>query len=618
MYLSAEAVGQAIRLLKPRVHPFIGITLLACKRYGLKIGDDEQLSLDTLTRQHLQEYHVLDRASTYFFQPFKSSAFWVSPKYPSGGLQTINTQTFEKVFIHTRNTPRWGFVKTYVQQIKKRLKQLNYEHTFAIDAIAIWIYKNEDVGDIDSLDQLVDKFIAEFKITKEERQELFCDTGFVDAENIFISEPLAISQVAKQFAPPPDATAEGGRTIASLHLINAGPGADMSIVFGERLSLITGDNGLGKSFLLDFAWWAATGAWIDRRPVLPMLRDQTEIPRIEYSLRGASGRAATFASNFERATSSWNRSPQAMALEALAVYSRADGSFSVADPLRAKLQHVGTSDLTNYEVWNGKPGTIEGLVRDWPRWQSAKDRTSFDRFVSVLRRLSPEDLGVLSPGPTIRVPGDPRDIPTVQHRYGTVPITQTSSGVQRVLLLAYLVIWSWQEHELAALQLNVAPLRRMIVIVDELEAHLHPKWQRVVLPAFMSVGGLLSSDLSMQIIAATHSPMILASMEAKFDAESDVLYHLFGEGPVVKLEEIPFVKYGDISGWLTSPLFGLRHARSREAERAIEDAKTLQQQESPDGSAVAEVSERLRLHLADDDKFWPRWLFFADKHGVSL
>jgi len=164
----------------------------------------------------------------------------------------------------------------------------------------------------------------------------------------------------------------------------------------------------------------------------------------------------------------------------------------------------------------------------------------------------------------------------------------------------------------------VGPLRRMIVIVDELEAHLHPKWQRIVLPALMSVGGLLSSDLSMQIISATHSPMILASMEAEFNAESDVLYHLFGEGPVVKLEGTPFVKYGDVSGWLTSPLFGLRHARSREAERAIEDAKSLQQQDTPDRSAVAEVSARLKLHLADDDKFWPRWLFFADQHGDVL
>ncbi|WP_413173588.1 AAA family ATPase [Anabaena azotica] len=30
---------------------------------------------------------------------------------------------------------------------------------------------------------------------------------------------------------------------------------------GDRLSLITGDNGLGKTFLLECSWWALTGHW---------------------------------------------------------------------------------------------------------------------------------------------------------------------------------------------------------------------------------------------------------------------------------------------------------------------------------------------------------------------
>ena len=617
MYLSAETVAQAIRSLKQKVHPFVGITFLACKSHGLKVGDDERVSLDTLTRQHMDKYHILDRGSKYYFQPFKSTAYWVTERYPSTGLQTVNTQTFQNVFRHPHGTPRWGFVQNYIKEMKGKLKQTRNEQTFAVDAIAIWIYKVADIGSVDSIDKLIEKFTFDFKITKEERAELFCQRSLSDSEIVFTDEPLAISDVAKQFESPPDASAEGGRTIGSLRIVNAGPATDMAMVFGERLSLITGDNGLGKSFLLDFAWWAATGSWVDR-PVLPPLGDQAANSVVEYSIRGASGHEASFVSRFDRTTSTWARPNQAQTVEALAVFSRADGSFSVADPLRARFKTTaGMNNLTSYEVWNGKPGTIEGLVLDWSRWQSAKDKTPFDRFGAVLKRLSPEDLGVLRPGPTVRIPGDRRDIPTVEHRYGTVPVTQTSAGVQRILLLAYLIIWAWQEHELAASQSDVDPCRRMMVIVDELEAHLHPKWQRIVLPALMSVGGLLSSDLSMQVISATHSPMILASMETTFDPTTDVLYHLFGEGPVVKLEGAPFVKYGDVSGWLTSPLFGLRHARSREAERAIEDAKALQQQDKPDVEAVAEVSVRLREHLADDDKFWPRWLFFAEQHGVA-
>ena len=42
--------------------------------------------------------------------------------------------------------------------------------------------------------------------------------------------------------------------LTHLKLHNVGPSSDMELEFGERLNLITGDNGLGKSFLLDIAW----------------------------------------------------------------------------------------------------------------------------------------------------------------------------------------------------------------------------------------------------------------------------------------------------------------------------------------------------------------------------
>ena len=43
--------------------------------------------------------------------------------------------------------------------------------------------------------------------------------------------------------------------IKHLKMTNVGPAATMELEFGKRLNLLTGDNGLGKSFLLDIAWW---------------------------------------------------------------------------------------------------------------------------------------------------------------------------------------------------------------------------------------------------------------------------------------------------------------------------------------------------------------------------
>lgn len=624
MYLTSASVLSAIQVLRAEVHPFIGITFLACKSYGLRVGATDDVSIDTLTREHMDKYHRIDRRSSHYFQPFRGGAnWWVNERYPSTGLQTVNTQTFGSAFIHPRASRKWGFEEDYLDRMKLILEQRNFSVDIPADAMAVWLLKDRELGTISSCEELVDLFFSEFEIAPEERTLLFSKRALKDlfAEGHAVSaDPLEMTSVLRELPDPPDAEAESGRTIVSLCLSNAGPAPELSLDFGERLTMITGDNGLGKSFVLDFAWWAATGSWADRQ-ALPR-HDQTGItPTVGYTLRGGTtGKLNTFEAKFNQRNFSWERPRGSMTIEALAIFSRADGSFAIADPIRSRFNHSGPSSgsLTAYEVWNGRPGLIEGLIRDWIRWQSASDKKTFDLFSSVLKRLSPEDLGTLTPGAPIRLPGDPREIPTIQHRYGTVPVSHASSGVQRILLLAYLVIWSWREHELASAGVDQPPLRRMMLIVDELEAHLHPKWQRIVLPALMGIGDLLSSDLALQVVAATHSPMILASMEASFDPASDLLYHLYASGPTIRLEETPFVKYGDASGWLTSPLFGLRHARSREAELAIEAAKSLQLQDAPTMAEVEAVSSRLKTHLAGDDKFWPRWIYFAEQHGVNI
>ena len=46
--------------------------------------------------------------------------------------------------------------------------------------------------------------------------------------------------------------------LKNVKMTNVGPAPTMEFDFGDRLNLLTGDNGLGKSFLLDIAWWALT------------------------------------------------------------------------------------------------------------------------------------------------------------------------------------------------------------------------------------------------------------------------------------------------------------------------------------------------------------------------
>jgi hypothetical protein len=202
--------------------------------------------------------------------------------------------------------------------------------------------------------------------------------------------------------------------------------------------------------------------------------------------------------------------------------------------------------------------------------------------------------------------------------YGDVPVVQASAGVQRILALAYLLVWSWQEHLSLSTLIRRKPQRRIVLIIDEVEAHLHPRWQRVIVPALMNVISELASSVAPQIHLATHSPMIMASAETVFSERIDDLHHLKLTGRDVQLEELPFRKRGRADLWLVSELFGLAQARSLPAEQAIEQAKDIQLSTAPNKQAVSDIHMRLVRHLAADDDFWPRWTFFAKQHGVKI
>ena len=619
-YLSRRAIAWAIDKLSDNSHPFIGITYLACKKIGFPVGVTREMSLDARTKEHLETHHRLDPQSTHYFQPFKSNRFWVASRYPSSGLQTVNTQTFGDVFIHPRNSRSWGFIKNYVRKISQIVEETGSGRVPLLP-IAIWMGKNESWEEDATRSSVIEHFLTSYNITSREQSRLFNLGPLLRSGILFAEEPPDLKALAYDFELPPDVPSEMEGRLAAIGLADIGPAKRLELEFGKRLTLIAGDNGLGKSFLLDVSWWAITGKWATRQAIPFGGPQGRKRPEIIFEIRGDSEQSMIGQGHFDWASYSWITRSDRPLVSALCIYARVDGSFAISDEVRAKLQAHNQPHMnyfTSDDVWNGKAGEIEGLIRDWVNWQLSPDPDIFSKLTRILKHLSPDDIGPLGPGEPVRLPGEPRQIPTVKHPYGEVPIVFASAGVQRILLLAYVALWSWQEHTLAAQQIGEKPLRRMVIIVDEIEAHLHPRWQRTMLPALMDVGKLLSEHLEMQIIVSTHSPMILASMEANFSDDLDALYHLELKEFDVVLEPLDFHKYGDISAWLTSQVFGLRHARSREAERAIEKAKAVQLTQDPDASVVKMISDDLCRLLPPDDPFWRRWVFFAEQFGIEL
>jgi len=104
-----------------------------------------------------------------------------------------------------------------------------------------------------------------------------------------------------------------------------------------------------------------------------------------------------------------------------------------------------------------------------------------------------------------------------------------------------------------------------IVLVDEIDLHLHPKWQRKIFDY------LSEKFPQTQFIVTAHSPLIVQS--APKDANIVLLRKEADQ--VVIDNDIKSVQNWRINQILTSDLFGLESARGTEAEKKLEERKQL-------------------------------------------
>lgn len=429
--------------------------------------------------------------------------------------------------------------------------------------------------------------------------------------------------------------------LKKLKLTNVGPAPTIELDFANRLNLFTGDNGLGKSFLLDVAWWVLTRKWphdlnphltsgYPARPSNPKTKSS-----ISFSLTSKGGKVVSYESTYDLREEAWAGRSGRPWNPGLVLYAHADGGFSVWDPARNYWKSKGGVDvqerlpgyvLAPKDVWDGLEAEVgrkttrvcNGLLADWAGWIRERGDTA-QRMEKVIDKLAPpgERFEV---GPLVRISvEDVRDIPSVRMPYAdSVPILHASSGVRRVVGLAYMLLWSWNEHVRASELLGQPATRQVVLLFDELESHLHPRWQRSILGSLLNIVNSLHNRAQIQLIAATHSPLVLASAEPFFDSAKDAWFDLDLERNNVVLRRRQFASHGEVSNWLTSEAFDLKCARSREAEQAIEKALAVLRESVPTRLAIDDADRELRAAaLPDTDPFWVRWGHFMEQSRKS-
>lgn len=165
---------------------------------------------------------------------------------------------------------------------------------------------------------------------------------------------------------------------------------------------------------------------------------------------------------------------------------------------------------------------------------------------------------------------------------GEMPLNQLSEGYQNVLAwvgdLMYRITETFVDHK--------DPLKaRGLLLIDEIDLHLHPKWQR-------HLHAFLTTKLpNFQIIATTHSPITAQQ------ADEDELYALRRTGR--KVELIPFHGAPNkmlLHQILMSPVFGLETDESLEVETAktkIRELTLKGRKSEADEKLIARYSHQL-------------------------
>jgi predicted ATP-binding protein involved in virulence len=175
----------------------------------------------------------------------------------------------------------------------------------------------------------------------------------------------------------------------------------------------------------------------------------------------------------------------------------------------------------------------------------------------------------------------------------TVPFDLLSDGYRNLTALAADIAW-----RSTVLNPELGPrapeLTEGVVLIDEVDLHLHPKWQRRV------VGDLRRAFPKIQFILTTHSPQVIASVEPgavrvlRAEGSADSVAHTRGLDSNTLLDEV----FGD-HGYPADTTARVGEIRAALERGALEEANMALDALEADLGSMAELVRTLRWEALD-------------------
>jgi len=288
--------------------------------------------------------------------------------------------------------------------------------------------------------------------------------------------------------------------------------------------ILAGVNGSGKSTVLRAiaraAWW--TGCGFDREAwqhlisgqegrVLAIVSDQ--VTGSPYPMSYGGDRSGNLVSWVDGEIRELQRLMPRLALRysptegdpnfniaayapslALSYVDAQDMTTSLDDPWRGSLAFHDTVQNTAIQAWLLRVYSKRAIARE--RSESAEHYTrSLSRFESALNLLYGEDV-------RLEVEIEPDFQPRLRMRNRALNFSQLPDSVRNTV--------GWvadfmMRQDLFKWTPELGERRPGVLLLDEVDAHLHPRWQRLLLPA------MRKALPDVQIVATSHSPFVISS-----------------------------------------------------------------------------------------------------------
>jgi hypothetical protein len=387
--------------------------------------------------------------------------------------------------------------------------------------------------------------------------------------------------------------------ITRVEVENIGPFAKQSFTFTDGWNVLLGNNGVGKSVILRAVAAALTGQIDDPDAVLPaqrLLKSGTDkgwivvsVGKDDYRMdiqRDAAGNVVPRWSGLSAITMRKWLVLGFPALRALAPRKRQSDRQSKPEPsyrdVVPMLTGMPDQRLDNLEQW------VEGLEVKRKLKGRAGDEAErlFKDLFEVLRKMIPG----------VYFDFDRFDSVTrqmwIRTADGTVPVEVISQGTVSVICwVGVLLQRLYEVHP----DTDDYKLGAALVLVDEVDAHMHPAWQRRFATQLASIFP------NVQVLATTHSPLIVGSL----DREQITILKSWSKPGTPNLRDIVVSQPNrSFKGFradqtLTSEVFDLEATRSEAVEEAMDRHAALGWRDDLEPDEQAEL-ERLSKQLEVD------------------